>query len=185
MNLTKQWYAVYTKPRWEKKISELLNKKHIENYCPLNKVVSQWTDRKKTVLKPLFTSYVFIHVTESEFSEVKQTDGILNFVFWLGKPAVIKAEEISTIKQFLLDHEDVKLEQIAVNIRDTVRVLNGPLMSREGNIIEVKNQTVKILLPSLGFAMIAEVETANVEVITAASSFKTYAGNGYLKASVG
>ena len=43
------WYAIQTKPRWEKKVVTLLNEKAIENYCPLNKVLHQWSDRKKIV----------------------------------------------------------------------------------------------------------------------------------------
>ena len=50
------WHAVYTKPRWEKKVAALLDAKGIEYYCPLNRVVKQWSDRKKTVLEPLFKS---------------------------------------------------------------------------------------------------------------------------------
>jgi transcription antitermination factor NusG len=101
MDTNKKWYAVYTRPRWEKKVADLLVRKHIDNYCPLNKVVRQWADRKKLVLEPLFTSYVFVHTTPQEHLAIKQTDGILNFVFWLGQPAVIRDEEIDTIKLFL------------------------------------------------------------------------------------
>lgn len=179
MALTKQWYAVYTRPRWEKKTSHLLDKKRIENYCPLNKVVRQWSDRKKTILQPLFTSYVFIYATEAEHVAIKQTEGVLNFVYWLGKPAIIKDEEIETIKRFLQDHHDVKIEQISVNVRDTVRILSGPLTMKEGEIIEVKNQSVKILLPSLGFAMVAEVEKVNVEIINAIKIRQTTNNNFY------
>ncbi len=178
MSTTKQWYAVYTKPRWEKKTSYLLEKKQIENYCPLNKVVRQWSDRKKTVLEPLFKSYVFIYASEAEHLAVKQTDGVLNFVYWLGKPAVIREEEIDIIKKFLNEHENIRIEQISVNIKDTVRILSGPLTMMEGEIIELRNQSVKILLPSLGFAMVAEVEKVNVEVITAAK-FRHNSNNFY------
>src|SRR5919206_3366358 len=105
MNTEKKWYAIYTKPRWEKKVAELLTKKGIENYCPLNKVTRQWCDRKKTVHEPLFTSYVFVYVTQAEHLAVKQTNGFVTFVFWLGKPAVIRDEEIKTIKQFLSEYQ--------------------------------------------------------------------------------
>ena len=66
MHKANQWYAVYTRPRWEKKVASLLTKKKIENFCPLNKVVRQWADRKKTVYEPLFTSYVFVNTSETE-----------------------------------------------------------------------------------------------------------------------
>jgi transcription antitermination factor NusG len=165
MDKNKHWYAVYTRPRWEKKVADLLTKKRIENYCPLNKVVRQWADRKKTIFEPLFTSYVFVYATPQEHLAIKQTDGVLNFVFWLGQPAVIRTEEIDAVKQFLQEYHNVQLEKVAVSINDQVKISSGPLMSREGNVIEVKSKTVRVLLPSLGYAMVAEVDKSNVTLL--------------------
>ena len=159
------WYAVYTKPRWEKKVSELLDKKKIENYCPLNTVIRKWSDRKKKVSEPLFTSYVFVRIPEDQQFQVKQVSGIINLVYWLNKPAVIKDREIQAVREFLDEYKNVRLEKTSVNVNDMVRVLSGPLMEYEGNVIGVKTNTVKIVLPSLGFLMVAEVEKANVEIV--------------------
>jgi transcription antitermination factor NusG len=180
MNTLKKWYAVYTRPRWEKKVAELLTKKKIENYCPLRNVRKQWADRKKTVLEPLFTSYVFVKVSEKEHLQLKQTTGIVNLVYWLGKPAVIGDAEIDIVKRFLQDHTSVKLEKTPIKINDMVKIINGPLMEYEGEVVGVKNHTVKIVLPSLGFIMTAEVESKNVHVITSnskAQPFNKYAIN--------
>ncbi len=167
MNLTakKQWYAIYTRPRWEKKVAELIEKKKIEVYCPLNKVKKQWSDRKKTVMEPLFTSYVFVYISAEEMTRVRQTEGVLNFVYWLNKPAVIQAEEIDTIKNFLREYDNVFLEKISVNLADRVRITNGPLMMWEGNVIEVRTNTVKIMLPSLGHTLVAEIRKENLEKV--------------------
>lgn len=165
----KKWYAVYTKPRWEKKVADLLERRRIENYCPLNRVLRQWSDRKKLVYEPLFTSYVFVYATEAEHLAIKQTDGVLNFVYWLGKPAVIRNEEIDAIRYFLNAHEDIKLEKIDVNISDRVRITDGPLIAMEGDVLEVKNKTVRIFLPSLGYAMVAEVDKSRIEIINASN----------------
>lgn len=163
MSGNSHWYAVYTKPRWEKKVAAILTSRNIENYCPLNKVQRQWSDRKKTIEEPLFKSYVFVNVEEKEHSEVKRVDGILNFVSWLNKPALIRDEEIETIKLFLSDHRNVHLEKADVNLNDRVRILSGPLMTREGNVLEIKHKTVKVLLPSLGFTLVAEISKTNLE----------------------
>jgi transcription antitermination factor NusG len=164
-----KWYAVYTKPRWEKKVAEAFSKKQIENYCPLNKVLRQWSDRKKIIYEPLFTSYVFVCFKDKESLNVLQTTGVINFVYWLGKPAVIRHEEITTIKRFLNDYSEVRLEKTHVSLNDHVRIINGPLMTRKGSVLEVRNNTIKILLPSLGHALVAEVRKENVEKITAAN----------------
>ncbi len=160
-----KWYAVHTRPRWEKKVAHLLDKKGIEEYCPIHKVVRQWSDRKKLVLEPLITSYVFIRIQECDILKVKQTDGVINIVYWMGKPAVIKDDEIATIKWFLQDFEQVQIEHAKVNVNDRVRIIQGPLLSMEGNVLEVMSHTVKVLLPSLGYALIAQVEQAHIEKI--------------------
>ena len=168
----KKWYAVYTRSRCEKKVAELLTKKDIENYCPLNKVRKQWADRKKTVLEPLFTSYVFVKTSEKDHIQLKNTDGVINKVYWLGKPAVIRDVEIDMIQRFLGEYQNIKLEKTAVNLNDMVRIVSGPLVDHEGKVIEVKNKTVKIVLPSLGYMMSAEVETFKVEVINQRFKFQ-------------
>ncbi len=163
--VAKKWYAVYTKPRCEKKVADLLVKKGIENYCPLNKVQKQWSDRKKIILEPLFTSYVFVRIGANEQLTVRKTNGILNFVYWLSKPAIIKDDEIDTIKRFLNDYSYIRLEKVTVNLKDTVRIITGPFMEQEGQVISIKSKSVKIILPSLGYWMQAEIETTNVKVI--------------------
>lgn len=165
METQKQWLAVYTKPRWEKKVSMLLSKKNIENYCPINRVVRQWADRKKTIYEPLISCYVFVYVNPTEHLTIKKTDGILNFIYWLGKPAVIKYDEIIAMKNFLTAHEEVLLEKIDININDEVRIKEGPFSLKEGSVLEVRRNTVKVMLPTLGYALIAEVKRLNVEII--------------------
>jgi transcription antitermination factor NusG len=161
----KKWFALYTRPRWEKKVAESLTRSNVENYCPVNKVIRQWSDRKKVVQEPLFTSYVFVYVSEKERMLLKNVSGVINLVYWLGKPAVIADHEIDSIKRFLSEHTNVMLQKTPINVSDRVRVLNGPLMTYEGQVFSVKNKTVKIALPSLGYMMYVEVDTANVELI--------------------
>lgn len=97
MATEKKWYALYTRAKWEKKVVALLDKKNITNYCPLNRVHKQWSDRKKVMYEPLFRSYVFVYITEKEKLTTRDTDGVLHFVMHEGKPAVIR-EEVSCPK---------------------------------------------------------------------------------------
>ena len=165
MSDQKKWYAVYTRPRWEKKVAEVLGRKRINNYCPVNRVYRQWSDRKKVVLEPLFTSYVFVNISDSEQLPIRMTDGVINFVYWLSKPAVIRDEEIDIVKRFLNEYDNVQLERIEININDTIKVINGPLMEQQGQVVAFKNKSIKVQLPSLGYMMYAEIDRTNVEVI--------------------
>jgi transcription antitermination factor NusG len=161
-----RWYAVYTRPRWEKKIASLLTENNIINYCPLNKVERKWHDRKKLVLEPLFKCYVFVRISSKEHVAVLQTDGVLNYVKWDGKPAVIRDEEIDLIKNFLREHNNVKVEA-ELHINDTVRISSGPLMEHQGNVVDIKAKTVKIFIPSLKISLYAEVDKSNVAKVKA------------------
>jgi transcription antitermination factor NusG len=163
----KNWYAVYTRPRWEKKVARQLEQKGIEHYCPLNRVQRQWSDRKKIIFEPLFSAYVFVRIDEAQHIPVRQINGVMNFVYWLKRPAVIQDEEIDVIKRFLKEYQHVRLERIAVNVNDQVKVISGPLMERIGNVLEIRNKTVKLSLPSLGYLIVAEIEKTNIEILSA------------------
>jgi transcription antitermination factor NusG len=160
-----KWYAVYSRSRWEKKVANSLTLANIENYCPFNKVVKQWSDRKKTVEEPLFSSYVFVRITDQEKNAVRQIYGVVNFVYWLGRPAIITDFEIDTIKQFVTEYVNVKLQKLQLHIDDRIKIINGPFIEMEGEVVSIKKKTVKVLLPSLRYILTAEVERKNVNVI--------------------
>ncbi|OKL39562.1 UpxY family transcription antiterminator [Pontibacter flavimaris] len=164
--MTQNWYAIYTKPRWEKKVAQTLTQHSIQAYCPINRVVRQWSDRKKIIHAPLFTSYVFVRITEKEIAEVKKGDGVINLVHWLGKPAIIRDEEIEIIRQFLAEHQNVQLEKVQFRINDKVKMTSGFLMDKEGVVVAVKNSTVKVALPSLNYIMFAEIDKSGVAKVT-------------------
>lgn len=110
------WYVVYTKPKWEKKVAEKLTQIGIECYCPLITQVKQWSDRKKKVEMPLFNSYVFIQIEDADRNSVFEVAGIVRYLFWLGKPAVVRDEEINVIKNSLKASNiaDISVSQIQV-----------------------------------------------------------------------
>jgi transcription antitermination factor NusG len=158
MEEDKKWYALYTKPRWEKKIDASLIKKNIESWCPLQKIEKQWTDRKKIIEEPLFKSYIFVHIDLTEKVRVLQTDGILNFVHYLGKPAIIRDEEINLIKHYLLE-KDVKISLISkegYEASTRIRVNHGVFMGKEGTVLKNAKKKIFVKLESLGQVMVVE-----------------------------
>lgn len=158
--MSAKWYALYTRPRWEKKVNTLLTEKGIESYCPLNKVRRKWSDRIKLVEEPLFKSYVFVKIDEAQRTEVRMTHGVINFVYWNSKPAIVKEKEIEAIKRFLNEHENVEVRPIQLN--DEVVVVGGPLMEQKGKVLDVKNKMVKVLIESLGYQLIAHIDRSKL-----------------------
>jgi transcription antitermination factor NusG len=161
----KNWYVVYTKPRWEKKVFALLTEQHFEAYCPLNKVRKKWSDRVKWVEDPLFKSYVFVRVPETEQSRVRMVAGVVNFIYWLGKPAVVKNKEIEVIRKFLNDYEEVWTEPADLQRDATVVIRRGAFMNKEARVVKVVNKQVRVLIESIGYTLVAVVAKSNVEVV--------------------
>lgn len=168
---TRKWLAIYTRPRWEKKVNQLLTEKGFESYCPLNKVRRKWSDRMKVVEEPLFKSYVFVKVTEQERSAVRMTTGAINFVYWDGKPAIVKEREISAIRRFLDEHEQVEARPANLKLNDRVRITNGTLMDHEGKVLALRHKTAKVAIDSLGYILVAYIDRTK---LTSAQTIKSH-----------
>jgi len=146
----KQWMAVYTKPRSEKKVAERLDTLGIEIYCPLQTTIRQWSDRKKKVLVPIFPSYVFVHIEEQDRLHVLQDPGVMNFVFWMGKPAIIKDEEVSAIKAFHNNEHTGQFEVCTYKPGDHVDITAGVFSGTGGLVVEQYAGNISLLIESLG-----------------------------------
>jgi len=156
--MEKKWLVIYTKPRWEKKVNTLLLRKGIDSWCPLNKVERQWSDRKKIIEDPLFKSYVFVNVFDQQRTEVLRTDGVLNFVHYLGKPAIVSDKEVSLIKQYLVEDE-TKISVISIEgfkEKMKVKVSHGVFMNNTGQVVKANRKKAYVELQSLGQVMIVE-----------------------------
>jgi len=158
MKLEKKWYALYTKPRWEKKIDTVLVRKGIESWCPLQKIERQWSDRKKIIEDPLFKSYVFVRIDDTERTNVLMTDGVLNFVYYLGKPAVIKDAEVDLIKKYLAEKDAsiFIISQEGFKEETKIKVNHGVFMGNEGTVLRGGKKKVYVKLESLGQVMVVE-----------------------------
>src|SRR5436190_22028403 len=153
-----KWLAVYTKPRWEKKVNKLLQEKGVESYCPLNKIRRKWSDRIKTVEEPLFKSYVFVKVNELDRTSVRMTSGVINFVYWDGQPAVIKEKEINAIRRFLNEYENVEVQPMDLRVHQRVKITMGPLIDHVGEVIGLQRKAVKVAIDSLGYVLVAYID---------------------------
>jgi transcription antitermination factor NusG len=162
--IVKKWYVLYTKPRWEKKIDSVLQRKGVESWCPLQKVERQWSDRKKVIEDPLFKSYVFVHIDDEERFKVLNTDGVLNFVYYLGKPAVVRDEEVELIRSYL-GEEGAKITVESTESFETnskIIVKKGVFMDMQGTVLKATKKKVFVSLESIGQVMTIEFPTDHV-----------------------
>lgn len=167
MEPEKKWYVLYTKPRWEKKIDSVLIRKGVESWCPLQKVERQWSDRKKIIEDPLFKSYVFVRISPDERTKVLMTDGVLNFVHYLGKPAIVKDDEVNTIKKYLAEKDAsiAILSEEGFQNEMKIKVNHGVFMGNEGTVIRGGKKKVYVKLESLGQVMVVEFPAEYLSVL--------------------
>lgn len=151
------WFVIYTKPRNEKKVTEQLLAIGIETFCPMITSIKQWSDRKKKVTNPLINSYVFVQLDEANRFKVFDVPGVVRFVHWLKKPAVVRDSEIQslkelsekTIRSFTFDHL-TKGEEFLIPA--------GVFKDKKGLIEEVRGKSIKIKLDELGLVLTVQLE---------------------------
>jgi len=157
-----QWYVLYFKAHSERRAADVLTRKKIENYFPVSKVVD---NSGKVADQPLFDSYLFVHTSEKQLETIKKLPTVINLVYWLGKPVVVSDAEISTLKRFLTDHVNIKVEKITLGT-GLVKKISSPLIEEDESSFKIINQNIHIVLPSLGYKVTAEAETSNVRIIS-------------------
>ena len=157
------WFVLYTKSRSEKRAANALRQRGVEVYCPLRKVRRKWSDRIKTVEEPLFKSYCFINVAEADRSVAFGVPGVVGYLYWLKKAAVVRPEEIELIRDMLneFDHESIEMCDFAT--ADRLRITSGAFMSQEGDVISVQGKTIVVKIESLSIYIAVDLTKNKVE----------------------
>lgn len=163
----RNWYAFYLKPRHEKKASARLEEQFdFEIFCPLKEERVRWSDRWKTVTKPYIPGYLFACVSEEERRTVLEDRSVFRTVCWKGRPAVIRDEEIETVKRITghPDVEDIQLEELSPG--DRVSIDSGEFRELNGVIVNVKGNRASVRLESLHSNMTFTVKRSQLEVLS-------------------
>ncbi|MET3114431.1 transcriptional antiterminator RfaH [Pedobacter sp. CG_S7] len=162
----RKWYVIYTRSRWEKKVDQLLQIQGINSYCPLRKVQSKWADRIKNIELPLFSSYVFVHISPKEELKVRLTLGVMNFVYYMGKLAQIRPSVIDSIKEFLQIYPEAEVMSLqGMEVGDRVKIKEGIMKQKQGQVIKLQGKDVLVFIDSLNCALITKVPSSNLELI--------------------
>jgi transcription antitermination factor NusG len=129
----------------------------IDAYCPMVSEVKQWSDRKKKVDTPLFTCYVFVKLKEKEREQVFQVTGVVRYLFWLGKPAIVREEEIQTIRNWVEDDNMLEIAVADFSPGDRMIMPNGVLKDQEVLIKDVGKNKIRLVLLGLGCTVTVKI----------------------------
>lgn len=155
------WRAFRTKPRHEKAAADRLELQGLEVYCPLLETKVKWSDRWKKVKKPLFNGYLFARVHEKERIDVLEDQSVSSCVMYLGRPGIIRDEEIQAIRYILEDTEDVQVVEFVPG--QNVKVAHGSLKGTSGEVLTVSGTRVRVRLETLGMEIIANINAAKLQ----------------------
>ena len=155
----KKWFVIYTKANQEIKVTEQLNKIGISCYCPTVTIIKQYSDRKKKILKTLIPSYVFVLIEEGRRNDIFSVFGVARYMFWLGKPAVVREKEIELMQKYLSgEFQSVSLTNFTKG--QLHKISEGVFAGKIGRVIEIQKNKIKLQLESLGMIVTLKLEAA-------------------------
>ncbi len=163
---TSRWFALYTKSRHEKLLDRELNKRGIETFLPLRKIMSHWSDRKKLIEEPLFKSYLFVHAPLSQRWTVLNVPGAVCFIGKSAEEALeVPERDILTVRQFV--EEEIQIDPFPyLKQGDRVYIRSGPFKGVEGFIVRKdKHCRLVISLHLLMQSISIQLDEACVEPI--------------------
>lgn len=162
--LNYNWYAIRVKSRSEKKVYADLLEQQIEAYLPLQRKLRQWSDRKKWIEMPLISGYVFVYISRKEYETVLRTYNVVCYVYFEGKAAIIREEDITLLKR-MLGQVEVELEITVEQLKPghMVEIISGPLCGVIGELIDFKGKNkVALRIPPLGYTVLVEAPGKNL-----------------------
>ena len=161
------WFALYTKPRWEKKVCHILEEAGVTVFLPLMQTIRQWSDRKKKVSMPLIASYVFVKSDKKDLNSLLKHNGVVGILKYLKKPAIVQDYEIENLK-IICQHPEAITADKNINIKEgtPVQITNGAMMGLYGECVKIKGKhRLIVAVKNLGLEFVLDVPLTYIEVV--------------------
>ena len=167
--LSRQWYAVHVKSNQERLTAEFLANRAVVHFLPTYTVRSSRRDRQKTLVCPLFTGYLFVHVDyrHKERVEVLKAPGTVRIVSFSGKLISIPDETIESIRILVGDPGNSVRPHPLVQVGRLVKVVDGPFSGAIGKLQQTKDKKPKLVveIEFLGRAVAVPISPEQVQPI--------------------
>ena len=160
----KNWYSLFTKPQRESQVSEILTERNLETYLPMLQV----RRRGRTVMRPFFPRYMFLHVDFDEvgLSAVQWTPGLSDIVSFGEHAAQVPDAIIKRLKDelYVLNNDGV---YSPFSKGDKVRIISGPLQDFEAVFDKhlSSDDRVRILVDVLGKLTRTDINFDDIELV--------------------
>ena len=94
----------------------------------------------------MFTSYAFVKLNEKDLDIVFEILGVIRYLFWLGKPAIVREKEIYITKEWLLDEEIDSLQFYQLTKGDRITMKKGLLKGQEAIVQKIGRKDVRLII---------------------------------------
>ncbi len=162
-----EWFVFYTKSRQEKKVNELLLKNEFQSFLPTQKVMRQWSDRKKKVEVPLFNSYIFVKIEEYRIVDVLKIPGVSWNIRHNGKPAFLRQKEYELISRYVQTGLFIEVSQNSELVAgDKVKVIDGPMKGFMGTLTKRNTENLfSVFIDSLNYSLTIQIDSQVLEKV--------------------
>ena len=153
-----KWFAAKTKYSTAKKIKQLLERLKIEHYIPFRTVMIEKRGKKVKVEKPVLPNFVFIRSDYATCLSLVNEYGLsMSYLLNLEtRQLLVVPDKQMQDFMFLLDFSTGSVEVLNKGIKrgDRVRVIKGPLLGLEGELVRLKGHK-RVVIRLDGVASIA------------------------------
>lgn len=157
-NIEKKWHVFYVQARHEKKVRDRLIDEGFEPFLPLERVLKQWSQRKKWVEEPLFRSYIFVKTAPYEIMNVLQVPGVVTYVRHAKQPAVIRQQHIDIIRKLLVTDTTFEVSTQKIELGSEIEIQTGPFIGMKGHVKEMRgSKKLLVSLDSIEYTVVVEL----------------------------
>ena len=97
----------------------------------------------------MFPSYIFAYSDEKERPLLLYDPGVLNFVYWLGKPAVLRDVEMEAIRKIADSGDEILVEGARFEKGQLVTIPEGPFKGLTGKVDKLDSRKVIVFVEQL------------------------------------
>jgi transcription antitermination factor NusG len=172
------WFAVRVRGRFERTAEASLEGRGFKCLLPSYTVTSKWSDRSKTLVKPLFPGYLFCQFDFDRRLPILTSPGVMGIVSTGSLPTPVQPDEIRALQTVMSSGRNARRHPFLCS-GARVRLNGGPLKGCEGFLVETKSDRRLILnVKLLQRAVAVEVDEADVEVMESARRSVAWEGIG-------
>lgn len=164
----REWYAIQTRYRFERKVTESLQRRGVETFIPLLEEIHRWSDRERSIQIPLFSGYTFARLDLSSKlrKAVLQTAGVIGFVGSGGGEVItpVPSRQLEDLRR-LLSHKVPCALSAFLEVGQRVRIRGGCLDGLEGILEQNQGKRLVISVDSIRRGVAIQIEGYELELI--------------------